>query len=211
MTRRLRRWLLANSLLASLLIHGALLGGAAGYIRWQESRLDNAMMIDLRGQSLLARPADPNGGPPVVQPPQPWVMASGRRFAPAPKPDPLSKTAQVAEAAGPACPPPCPEQAGDWVPASATSRKPVWAEGLIGEEDYPRELRQQGKEGRVVAEVLIDASGQVRDVSIVRSSLPQFDAVALEHLRRSRFKPAYDANGEPVPCRLNLPIVFQLN
>lgn len=211
MTRRLRHWVMANSLLASCLIHGALFGGAMGYLHWQASRLDHVMEIDLRGQSLLARPANPQGGPRMAQPPQPWIMASGHRSAPPPKAEPLTVTPQVAEEAGPACPPPCPENPGDWVPAGATSRKPVWSDGIITEDDYPRDLRREGKEGKVVAEVLIDASGRVREVSLQQSSLPQFDSLVLERLRASRFQPAYDANGDAVPCRLILPIVFQLN
>lgn len=211
MTRRFRQWVLANSLLASLLIHGALFGAAVGYFQWRESQLDHVMEIDLRGQSLLARPANPQGGPRAAQAPQPWVMATGRSNAPPPKAQPLTMTPQVAEEAGPACPPPCPENPGDWVPAGATTRKPVWAEGIITEDDYPRDLRREGKEGKVVAEVLIDASGHVREVSLQQSSQPQFNALVLERLKASRFKPAYDANGDAVPCRLILPIVFQLN
>jgi TonB family protein len=205
-----RRWLLANSLLASLLLHGLLFGGALGYIRWQESRTDNAMEIDLRGQSLLTRPADLQGGQTAAHPPEPWYLASGSRVAPPPKLE-LSPTAKAAEAEGPVCPAPCPERAGDWVPAAAASRQPVLPEGTFTEDDYPASLRRQGKSGRVLVELLIDAGGAVRSVTLLQSSLPEFNEVVVRKLKAARFRPAYDANGDPIPCRYLYPATFQLD
>jgi protein TonB len=213
MTAQVRRWVLANSLLASVLLHGALFGGGLGYIHWRDSRLANAIEIDLGGQSLIARPANPGGASRSSRPPELWYLAGKGKPAPkplAPPPDQAPEPLEE-ESAGPPCPHPCPESPGDWVPAAATSRKPVWSQGLITEDDYPRELRREGKEGKVVAEVLIDAAGVVRDVSLREASHPQFNEVVLDRLRKSRFKPAYDSNGDPVPVRLILPIVFTLN
>lgn len=214
MAAGLRRWLLANSLLASVFLHAGLFGGALGYIQWRESQLDRAIEIDLEGQSLLARPANPRGGSRSLRPPEMWYLAGPGRPVPTPVPlppgEPLPEPQEEA-GAGPPCPPPCPENAGDWIPASAASRKPVWTQGLITEDDYPRELRRQGVEGKVVAEVLIDARGQVRDVSLRQSSHPQFNALVLDRLRSARFQPAFDRQGDPVPSRLILPIVFTLN
>lgn len=210
MTQAIKRWVLLNSLLASALLHGVLFGGALGYIRWKETR-ENFMEIDLRGQSLLARPANTQGGSRAATPPQPWVMATGSRQVAPPKAVDLSATAQVQEEAGPACPPPCPDNAGDWTPASALSRKPSWSAGLITDDDYPRDLRRAGKEGKVVVDVLIDASGAVRGVSVVQGSESAFNDLVVEKLKKSRFRPAYDNNGEPVACKLRLPIQFELN
>lgn len=197
-----------KSLLASLLLHGLLFGGALGYIRWQEGRTDNAMEIDLRGQSLLARSTDLQGGQGSARPPEPWFLASGKRSAPPPKAA-LSPTAQ-AEPEGPACPAPCPERPGDWMPAAGASRQPVLPEGTFTEDDYPADLRRQGRSGTVLVELLIDAGGAVRSIKLVQSSLPQFDEVVLKKLSSARFRPAYDANGEPIPCRYLYPARFQL-
>jgi TonB family protein len=205
----LKRWLLANAILVSTLIHGALFGGALGYIHWKETRGDSYMNIDLSQQSLLARVAS-QGGAHAAAPPQPWLMSTGNRMAAPPK-QALTQTAQVQEEAGPACPPPCPDNAGDWAPASALSRKPNWTSGLITEDDYPRELRRQNKQGKVVVDVLIDATGAVRGVNLVSGSEAAFNDLVLERLKTSRFRPAYDGNGEAVACRLRLPIVFEIH
>jgi protein TonB len=103
------------------------------------------------------------------------------------------------------------ENPGDWIPAAAASRRPEWIQGHITEDDYPRDLRREGKQGKVVVELLIDAVGVVRDVKLLQASHPQFNDLVLTRLRVSRFRPAYDQNGEAAPCRLILPIVFELN
>ena len=193
----------------SLLIHGALYGAVAGFFAWEESRAGNAMDIDLAGSSLLRQVLNPNNGQARRKPPEPWILSSGK-YAPAPKAAPLTVTAEPEEIAGPACPPPCPETPGDWVPASSASRLPSWTAGLITEDDYPHEARRAGAEGRVVADVLIDAQGAVRNVTLVQGSRPDFDALVLERLKVSRFRPAMDSEGNPIACRLRLPVDFQL-
>lgn len=206
---RAGRWQLGKSLGLSLLLHGALFGGALGYVRWQESRLDRAMEIDLRGQSLLARPQNLQGGPSAVRPPEPWILASGKAFAPPPKAA-LSPTAQAQEAAGPACPPPCPANPGDWVPASAVSRIPDGYQDLFSESDYPAELLRSGRSGHAEVEFLVDGGGNIRQVEVLSISHASLQAVLMRRLMGARVRPAYDANGEPVPCRMRVPIDFVL-
>lgn len=210
MTAQVKRWVLANSLLASVLLHAALFGGGLGYIHWRESQLAHSIDIDLRGQSLLARMANLQGGASAYSPPEPWILATGRAYAPPPKAVPLSATVQVQEDAGPPCPPPCPENPGDWVPAAATSRRPAGYAELFSEEDFPRELRQSGQEGRAEAELLIDAAGRIRQVIVLKSSHPQLNTMIQNKLMQARIQPAYDANGEAVACRLKVPFRFEL-
>jgi hypothetical protein len=209
-TKRVRSWLLANSLLASLLLHGALFGGALGYLKWREGEWDRAMQIDMSGRSLLQRPANLNGGSSAPQPPQPWILASGRRFAPPPKAEALTQTAQPEAVAGPPCPAPCPDNAGDWVPAAATSRLPAGFDAIFGEEDLPRELRQSGQGGWAETELYIDAGGVIRKAVILRSSHPSVAAMAVQRLLGNRVKPAYGANGEAVACILHQAFKFEL-
>jgi protein TonB len=197
------------SLGLSVLAHGALYGGVLGYFAWEESRAERAMDIDLAGSSLIRQLANPGSRPAQRKPPEPWILSSGR-FAPAPKPQALSATAQSEEIAGPACPPPCPETPGDWVPASSASRLPSWSSGLITEDDYPQEARRAGAEGRVVVDVLIDAQGVVKGVTLVQGSRPEFDKLVLERLKVSRFRPAMDPEGNAIACRLRLPVAFEL-
>jgi TonB family protein len=200
----------ARVLLGSLLLHGVLFGLALGVVSWQRAHAEDSLDIDVAGSSLLMRPKNDGARPRPAAPPQPWLMALQGRYAPPPKAEPLSATAAVPES-GPPCPAPCPENAGDWMPASAASRRPAWSEGMISEDDYPDALRSKGVEGRVVAEVLIDAAGVVRGASIVQGSEPEFNALVLERLKQAKFRPAYDADGNAKACRLRLPVGFKLH
>ena len=182
---------------------------AWGFLAWEKA-YSNSIDIDLSGSSLLLTPVRDAAAPRRARPPEPWVLSlSGKAAAPSKaQPQPLSATA---EPEGEACPPPCPASPGDWLPAAATSRKPDWVDGLITEDDYPSELRRGGKEGRVVVDVLIDATGKVRDVQLVLGSEAAFNALVLERLKVSGFRPAYDREGNAVPCRLRMPITFELH
>ncbi len=102
------------------------------------------------------------------------------------------------------------EGAGVYIPASQTAKKPRWIGNPITSDDYPRVAREQGKDGRVVLSVLIDASGKVNDVRLLQGSYEALNSVALEKLRSATFTPAYDANGNAVACKVTLPIKFEL-
>ena len=202
---------LSIGIVVSLACHALIFWGAEGLIAWQNRNASNSIDIDLSGSSLLMRPAMPGSSGRSALPQQPWILGLKGHVAPRPQAQaqPLTQVAEVE--AGPACPAPCPEQAGDWVPAAATSRRPVWSEGLLTDDDYPQALRKKGTEGRVVAEVLIDATGTVRDVKLIQTSEAEFNQVVLEKLKQSKFRPAYDQEGNAVPCRLRLPLSFKLS
>ncbi len=91
-----------------------------------------------------------------------------------------------------------------------TSRQPSWVGGLISQDDYPMEMRKQKKEGRVIVELLIDVEGYVKSVSIVQGADPAFNEVVLQKLKDARFRPALDQTGQPINCRVRLPIGFKL-
>jgi len=55
---------------------------------------------------------------------------------------------------------------------------------------YPRRLRDAGVTGHVVVRFRVDASGVPHDISIVRSTDPQFDRPTIDAVRLLRFTPA---------------------
>jgi TonB family protein len=201
---------LFNGFFASCLLHGALFGGSLGWIAWSQAHLPRSIDIDLSGTSLLMRPRNAASQTAAVAPPQPWILAMKGHATPKPQAQPLTATAQPEQEAGPVCPPPCPQNANDWMPAAATSRRPEWDEGMITEDDYPSALKVKGVEGKVVVEVLIDAAGNVKGVTLEQGSAPEFNQLVLERLKGSKFRPAYDQNGNAVACRLRLPLAFKL-
>ena len=75
---------------------------------------------------------------------------------------------------------------------------------------YPSFSKRSGEHGEVVVRLIIDESGNVEDVALLRSSsFPRLDRAATEIGRRYRFKP-FLVNGSPVRISTNLLIKFNL-
>lgn len=75
---------------------------------------------------------------------------------------------------------------------------------------YPRSARRAGLEGVVKINALVDASGVVTSAEVlVSSGHTALDQAALEAVRRALFAPALQ-EGRRVPCRIVIPIRFQL-
>jgi protein TonB len=122
----------------------------------------------------------------------------------------------------PACPEPCPTtlaakpghggttEEGDYISADQATRKPRWIRNFITPSDYPRVAREQGKDGRVLLVVLIDATGKVRDARLLQGSYEPLNEVALRKVKDAVFSPAYDKQNKPVSCKVTLPIRFEL-
>ena len=74
---------------------------------------------------------------------------------------------------------------------------------------YPASLRRAGVEGRVVLVFVVDEQGQVQDPRVEQSTRPEFEAPALEAVRKWRFRPA-QKDGRPVRAHLRQPIRFSI-
>ncbi len=75
---------------------------------------------------------------------------------------------------------------------------------------YPSFSKRSGEQGEVVVRLIIDESGSVEDVALLRSSsFPRLDRAAGEIGRRYRFKP-FLVNGAPARISTNLLIKFNL-
>jgi TonB family protein len=175
---------LFRGMLVSGLLHAGLFGVALGVIAWGEAHAEYRVDIDQSNVPLLTVDARPTPLPEV------WVMAKkGKAPPPRVKPTPTPEVAAVVVA----------------------SRQPSWVGGLIDEDDYPTEMRKEKKEGRVIVELLINIEGKVDQVTILQGADPAFNAVVLEKLKDARFQPALDKTGQPMNCRVRLPISFKLN
>ena len=71
---------------------------------------------------------------------------------------------------------------------------------------YPPEAIAAGIEGAVIAEVVINPSGDVTEASVLRS-VPLLDEAALKAVRNWHFAPAL-INGEAVPVRMTVSVAF---
>ncbi len=76
--------------------------------------------------------------------------------------------------------------------------------------DYPKEARQQGREGTVVLRVTVGANGDVGNVNIQESSgHPDLDESAAESVKTWRFDPA-KLGDDPISSAVDLPVRFDL-
>ena len=82
-------------------------------------------------------------------------------------------------------------------------------EGLQRRLEYPPSARDDGVEGVVVVQFVVDEGGAVTDAEVVRSPDPRLSEAALRAVRASRFTPG--GQGErPVKVRMALPLTFRL-
>lgn len=78
---------------------------------------------------------------------------------------------------------------------------------------YPSLARENGIQGIVVLDVLIDEFGMVKNLGIQQSLYPVCDEEALRAFKISTkqgYTPAY-LNGRALACRLSVPVGFWLN
>jgi protein TonB len=76
--------------------------------------------------------------------------------------------------------------------------------------EYPEDLRKRGIEGRVYLRVLVDTTGRVGDVQVLRSSgYPEMDSAAIRAAWQYKFEPAME-DGRKVRAWVNIPFLFKL-
>jgi protein TonB len=90
--------------------------------------------------------------------------------------------------------------------------KPEVIAGSCQSPRYPEVLRQDGFDGYVVAEFIIDTTGHAEPLSLkaIVSNHPDFTAAAFEAVRSCRFRPGR-IGGRPVRVRVQQPVNFQIN
>ena len=76
---------------------------------------------------------------------------------------------------------------------------------------YPKEAQEQGKQGRVIVQFVVEKDGSITDAKIVRSVDPQLDAEALRIVNAMPNWTPGKQRGEPVRTRFTLPVTFRLN
>jgi TonB family protein len=80
---------------------------------------------------------------------------------------------------------------------------------LTQDATYPTEAREQGLEGRVYVEAVVNPDGSVREAKVLRGLGEALDQEALRVVKNATFTPG-TYNGEPVRARKTVWIQFQL-
>ena len=78
------------------------------------------------------------------------------------------------------------------------------------EPQYPEVARKARISGIVIVECIIDKSGSVRDVQVLKGLPFGLDQAAVEAVKKWKFKPG-TLNGQPVDVIFNLTVNFKLN
>ena len=76
---------------------------------------------------------------------------------------------------------------------------------------YPKEAQEQGKQGRVIVQFVVNKDGSITGDSVVRSVDPLLDAEALRVVRSMPNWTPGKQKGKPVRVRFTLPVTFHLN
>ena len=76
---------------------------------------------------------------------------------------------------------------------------------------YPKEVQEQGKQGRVIVQFVVNKDGSISNGSVVRSVDPLLDAEALRVVRSMPNWTPGKQKGKPVRVRFTLPVTFHLN
>jgi protein TonB len=75
--------------------------------------------------------------------------------------------------------------------------------------EYPKEAVEAGIEGRLVLDFVVDTEGRPHSIHVLQSLHPACDSAAVRALRETLFMPGRQ-DGEPVPVRMRLPVMFRL-
>jgi periplasmic protein TonB len=177
--------------------------------------------------NLVAPPTPP--APPASTPPAPQPKPEAKpkiQAKPEPKPklpDPSSappveasqaKAAEVAKAVESQIPNAAVAPAGSQGTAGTPIQTDIGKLVVVYLPDadpyYPSFSKRAGEQGEVVVRLIIDETGIVEEVALLRSSgFPRLDRAATEIGKRYRFKP-YSVNGNPARISTNLLIKFNL-
>ena len=76
--------------------------------------------------------------------------------------------------------------------------------------DLPRRLRRKKVDGKIVLELEVNTSGEVVELRVASSDLPDFESCISEQVRGWKFTPP-TRGGLPVEARTRLPIAITLN
>ena len=96
----------------------------------------------------------------------------------------------------------------DPVPVRQVAKPPVLVRRV--QPVYPQQARREKIHGLVLLEAVLDRDGRVEPGVKVLQSIPTLDDEAIEAVRRWRFQPARNRDGEPLRVIVEIPIRFVL-
>lgn len=80
---------------------------------------------------------------------------------------------------------------------------------IIDELKYPHEAKENGVEGRVLIQFVVDNTGEVKDAQVLEGIGSGCDEEALRVMESAKFSPGR-LDGEAVPVQMIIPIQFKI-
>lgn len=74
---------------------------------------------------------------------------------------------------------------------------------------YPEKERKARHRGAVILALVVDTDGLPRDITVSRPLSPQFDAAAIDAVKKWKFSPA-TKDGKPVATSIQVEVSFRL-
>ena len=127
-----------------------------------------------------------------------------------PQPSPVSgNTVPAADISRPDDTPATPGKKGPLATTAVKMARPLYVKNSVPR--YPRRARKKGLQGTVMLEVLVDETGQVKNLRLLRSSGHAIlDKAAIASVKKWVFVPGA-INGAPAGMWVKVPIRFELN
>lgn len=106
-------------------------------------------------------------------------------------------------------PPPNPEDDDIFMVVEEMPKIKGGQRALYDNISYPEAAYNEGIEGRVIVQFVVNEDGSVQDINVVRSAGELLDEAAVEAISMLEFEPGLQ-NGEPVKVMMTQPVVFRL-
>src|SRR5688572_20162852 len=89
---------------------------------------------------------------------------------------------------------------------------PVRAQTFVANEGYPAQALREGREGTTYIAVTVSTDGRVKDCTVVKSSgsADLDEATCRNFTAKARFRPATDADGNPIESTFSTQVKWEI-
>jgi protein TonB len=197
--------------LISLVLHGAILTVLVLTPTTSGPSITQVIEVTLESakQNTPLAPVRKNTTPSEIQPKPVTIPITSPIVEPTPAVSPPAPTSPKVESTAATTTTPNPTAASEDIqPLFRLTRMPSFSRKE--EASYPITERRAGIQATVLAEVTINAQGNILEVRILKSGGSAFDEAVKQSLQQSQFNPGI-IDGKPVGTRFQVPFRFKLN
>lgn len=99
----------------------------------------------------------------------------------------------------------------EWMPAYKNGKVEKYQSWVQSQVIFPEAVKQQGIEGTVAVAFVVTSSGEVRGMEVLRTPHERLGQEVIRVMKLSgKWRPGYDADGNPVNVRMTIAVNFKL-